>query len=786
MSKQFVLTFIFTAFSTLFGVSQHCKTYSYLEDIAHSHPSKLEQIKEKNKAFNSFLNGFVSPQTFLKSSCETSDYIIPVVFHILHQNGNENLSDDVITGQMQRLNLDFQALNTDLDDVLDTFKSHIGNPNFEFRLAKIDPQGNPTNGIVRYNTSQTNTPHNYYNSWTENRQWPREKYLNIYIGKNVGENTAGFTFLPAWVDNQPMSDAIFCSASYIGENDRTLTHEIGHWLNLDHLWGGSNSPGQPDNCQMDDGVSDTPLSIGWSSCTLEGESCGSLDNVENYMEYSFCSKMFTNGQAERMEALLNSSIAQRNNLYSINNLVATGVTELSTVSVSPDRKIICASDTLTLTDNSYYGVCERTWQADSSLFISEQQNDISLVYPYAGLYDIGIDVSNASDNLSADFNAFILVENPSEFWPPYLEDFESVNTLPSNRWIADYHNETTFQIHSSIGYNSSKSIFYDNFNHDISSKINLYSSAADLSGLTSAKISFNYAFAQQNTSNRDILRVLVSGDCGLNWTAVYYRVGSFLSTRDTLDNIAFLPADSTEWSSHQISVPSYLLNERFQIKFEFTPKGGNNLFLDNVHLFGTFDNTPTLHLPENLSDHVGQNVMLNWKSVDAANYYALEVDTALTFNSALLQQSTHPFIAPHPFSEDTEHALNNLQDSTWYFWRVRAIHNTDTSDWSETWSFLTSDSLTQNVVLPPSHVNETDLLDDQITIYPNPFLDHIIVENKAKEQLMISVYNNLGQKIEHRSITSQGQISTNLWPKGVYVFVFETKQQVRSVKKLVK
>ena len=99
-------------------------------------------------------------------------------------------------------------------------------------------------------------------------------------------------------------------------------------MNLKHPWGDSNDPGLPENCDMDDGVADTPNTVGWDHCDLNGASSGSpKDNVENFMDYSYCSVMFTKGQKARMIAALDTNIADRNNLWSPNNLIATGVAD---------------------------------------------------------------------------------------------------------------------------------------------------------------------------------------------------------------------------------------------------------------------------------------------------------------------------------------------------------------------------------------------------------------------------------------------------------------------------
>ena len=183
----------------------------------------------------------------------------------------------------------------------------------------------------------------------------RNKYLNVWVCEEAS-GAAGYAYLPGSVNNFGNSwlDGIVIQNSYTGSigtsntfRSRTLTHEVGHWLNLRHLWGGSNTPGEPDNCDMDDNVADTPWTMGWTSCNLEGESCGSLDNVQNFLEYSYCGRMFTEGQKTRMRTAALSSVAQRNQLSTTSNLIATGVEGDPLLCISQfntDRVVVCVKE----------------------------------------------------------------------------------------------------------------------------------------------------------------------------------------------------------------------------------------------------------------------------------------------------------------------------------------------------------------------------------------------------------------------------------------------------------
>ena len=274
-------------------------------------------------------------------------YIIPVVVHVIHNYGNENISYEQIDNGMQRINEDFQGINDDLSEVIPAFDSIKGFPNFEFRLATKDPDGNCTYGVTR-----TASP------WTENSgskvmplaNWDDKKYVNIYVVRSFDENmsfAAAYATKPGSGSDE-YGDYIFCKYNYFGDwntnNDtgptngnwarHTMPHEMGHFFNLDHPWGGSNSPGEDGNCSIDDGVEDTPPTIGTDGnevgCPLDQATCdGSLDNVQNIMDYSACAHMFTQGQSNRMLAAANSLAGNRWYLWQEDNLISTGTDDAS-------------------------------------------------------------------------------------------------------------------------------------------------------------------------------------------------------------------------------------------------------------------------------------------------------------------------------------------------------------------------------------------------------------------------------------------------------------------------
>jgi hypothetical protein len=267
-------------------------------------------------------------------------YLIPVVFHVIYNDTIDNISDFQIFNGLQLLNEDFRKLNADTTDIITPFKNIAADAKIEFRLAQIDPNGNPTNGITRTYTDSiefTNLWDAYYDSTGGIDAWPTDKYLNIRLVKKfAGIIAGGRGSGPSNLN--PQLQGIIITNNMIGDTGtspahaRVFTHECGHFLNLYHMWAYLGAVGDTANCSLDDGVSDTPNCFG-SSYTLGSpsglwaESCGTLDNVQNYMSYSgyFVPRMFTHGQVDRMHLALNSSVGARDSLHTYNNLIETGI-----------------------------------------------------------------------------------------------------------------------------------------------------------------------------------------------------------------------------------------------------------------------------------------------------------------------------------------------------------------------------------------------------------------------------------------------------------------------------
>lgn len=317
-----VLLLITIIFGLQVQAQNSCSHEKQRTKLYKEHPELAPNINKKHEKLEKFTREFRQSD----ASRANQNILIPVVFHVVHDNGEENISDAQIHEAMVQLNEDFSATNPELVDVHPNFETLVADVGFEFRLADLDPTGEPTTGINRIQSELT-----YNGSQIELKQmvqWNPTMYLNIWVvNSSDGGNGSAFAYYPADVEGSgSIYDGVVSSYWAVGRTEtavwthyKILTHEVGHWANLKHTWGDQSGNQSSDGCSYDDGVNDTPNTIGNTGCDTEAISCGTQDNVQNYMDYSNCSSMFTKGQSDRMIAALNSDVGGRSNLWTPEN-----------------------------------------------------------------------------------------------------------------------------------------------------------------------------------------------------------------------------------------------------------------------------------------------------------------------------------------------------------------------------------------------------------------------------------------------------------------------------------
>jgi len=302
---KFVL-FTFLLFGLTFSQNKKCTTKSTSISLNRSHHIKVNKIN------------LVS---------------IPVHFIIIHKPNEEigegrNLTNEQVYSQIDVLNEDFRKLNPSAGNTPEEFVLVAADCMIEFCLATIDPNGNPTTGITRYAYDSNQMGENYWEDViAPQTYWDPNFYLNIWVARLGGGND-GFAYMPS--DGVPdYLDGVVVKDKYVGRggsaqlpfNEGHLTtHEVGHWLGVDHTWDAWDDY----SCSIDDGIDDTPEQYEeyYDYPTYPQYSCGTSDMFMNFMDYvdDACLTMWTEGQKELMhEVILNYRNELLNNPYSCLN-----------------------------------------------------------------------------------------------------------------------------------------------------------------------------------------------------------------------------------------------------------------------------------------------------------------------------------------------------------------------------------------------------------------------------------------------------------------------------------
>lgn len=657
---QYLLLFILiVSFNFEIKAQFECGQAEAMNAWFQKHPEKKKQFDDLQMQKNNIVNS-------KKQTTSIPSYTIPLVFHIIHLNGPENISDAQVIDQVAILNRDYQKQNADTISVIPTFTNNIANVGFSFKLATIDPNGNCTNGIVRHYSSKTNWDVNNLNDFIYS--WPTNQYLNIYVVKSMNINATAYTFLPgSGVPN--FCDAIVTMHNMVGSfgtsqpaYSRVLTHEVAHWFDVPHIWGVSNQPGVV--CG-DDGISDTPITKGFSTCnTTTSNVCniGIYENAQNYMDYSPCKIMFTNGQAARMISTINSTIQGRDNISSSTNLLLTGVSGTIACNTLADfyvnKNINCATNSFTFTSLSQFGSTSGSsllWSFPGGVPSSSTNSVEVVTYTNPGVYPVTLTATGLNGVDTETKNGYITIYNsvgntnlPSDF------DFEGTS-LPNNINIINEQLDTvTWKLNSTLGANvTNKCIYINNFpdstnygNRDV-----FETPFYDFSNTTNVGLSYYYAYAKRYTSQADSFKVQYSLDCGGSWTNIIGipSINTMAVNSGGTLSAAFIPTPA-QWKQVNIS-PSllFVLNNKPSVKFRFFFKndyyvnGSNNIYIDQINLSGTvglneFENSLELQLypnPTNAATNIEYKTPLN----STTNILVYDITGRLVENSGLINNT---------------------------------------------------------------------------------------------------------------------------------------------------
>ena len=487
--------------------------------------------------------------------------------------------------------------------------------------------------------------------------------MNVWVCKSISSGdgitngiTLGYAYFPFEAASDPFIDGILIRSDCIGnigtaltnilatepaEFCRCLSHEIGHVMNLEHPWGLTNSPGV--RCG-DDAVSDTPLTEGYFSIcptgggnaqstspinyadTVKAEICDTTsksplhvvtENFQNFMDYSECSMMFTQGQQERVWATLNSDEAGRNNLWDTANLIATGVYTPPVAECTPvanfygNTCFVCQGSSVDFYDNST-NATPTGWDwtfTGATVNTSALQNPVvTFNTPYA--QTVSLTVSDSVGSSTQTQYGYIYVSPSwSNYSGTYSEGFEN-STEVNDNWLFynRFNDGINWQYTNAAALTGSGSLMLNCFQHTVynyeySPPLVLVppagafavwdaiSPSIDLSTTTAMTFSFNYSCATEAdaiSGVTDTLEVDYSLTCGATWVHMRYITGNTLTNAGNYSGF-YTPSVPSDWVIASTPVPS-ALDHKSNVRFRFRYISGaysNNVYIDNVNLTGT-------------------------------------------------------------------------------------------------------------------------------------------------------------------------------------------------------
>ncbi len=607
----------FISTQNLYAQLKRCAAYTVRAKEEQLHPDYAAKRAAFEKQFSNWL------QTS-SSAKKTDSIFIPIVVHVVWHNAKENISDAQVQSQIDVLNADYNSLNADTVNTPGYFKERHGKTNFYFRLAKQDADGLPTSGISRRYTENDSgfgiDDQIQYTSLGGEDPWDPAHYVNIWICK-FSINTFAYTYFPG---GSMRKEGIVCDYHYFGTTGtvkppynlgRTITHEMGHYFNLDHTWGPTDVTNYPD-CTDDDHVYDTPLqSVANYECpAFPHVSCipDSSDAYMDYMDYTDdpCMNLFTKGQVERMLAsyyIMSPGLAHSNALKE--PLLTKNDAGIKAILSPVENSFTCNAKIHPRIVLRNYG----SYMLDSVLVrysIAGQPSKIIIVnnlhltaYSLDTLKLPAIDIEGIGslkfiastqkpngledENSSNDKTTVVFNNNSSASATlPFNETFTS-NQFPPNGWSV-VNTDGYFTWAPTTGSQLSgyaPSIMMDNIEYpEKGEEDDLVMPAFNFTNANNPVLIFDHAFALYKFGRKksDTLKVNVSVNCGGTWQTVYYKGGLDLSTATNGTHGYFSPDSLSQWKRDTIDLKSFAGAGNVLIAFKNINGMDNLLYLDNI------------------------------------------------------------------------------------------------------------------------------------------------------------------------------------------------------------
>ncbi|MFM2224346.1 MAG: hypothetical protein RJA07_548 [Bacteroidota bacterium] len=823
MKKNLTLFFCFFAFMFVANAQTkkviRCATDEYYQNEITNNPALQQSYLAAAQQTRTIANNIIYTSKG-KAGNSVPQYIIPVVVHILYNTAADDLADSTVYTNLQRLNDDYRRTNFDTATTRNIFKSIAADTKVEFRLAVRDPNGNCTNGIIHKYTSATsfNTTNKMKsNSTNGDDPWNTSAYLNLWVC-TISGGILGYAQFPG---GTAATDGVVINNTAFGEKGaaqapydlgRTLTHEVGHWLNLYHTFQGGCAGMNAGNCassgQGDECCDTPPTSSANYGCPASQNTCNEsyagdrVDMTENYMDYTddACMNAFTIDQTARIQATL---MGVRNGL--VTSLGLTPVTGTPLLTVSNDT--ICNGGTVSVTAsgaNTYFWSPSKGLNSNSTATVIASPTVTTTYTVYttnttnhctAWAQDT-ILVLGASTNIAVSPTK-ICLGIPQKLtasggrnytWSPT----SGISNSTHDTVTAFFTTPTTYTIttHDTIGgiaCTASKNVF-----------INVNSLP-------------NISINKTAVCNGKATNITASGANTYNWNP---------STGLANPNVATVSATLTSPTSYIITGTnnSTGCSDTIHVNIAVNPNPNVTLNNSNVTICqgsstpiiangaNTYNWSPTA----NLSPSSGANVTASPISSQTYTVTGIASATGCSNTASIV-------VNVNPLPDATFTTSLNITDVTFtssifgstYNWSfgdgsANSTQASPTHTYTQNGNYTAcltitdnnscSDSTCQTIVITNVGINQPKLIVNNVSISPNPATDNCLLQFSLakKSTITIDVIDVLGRKIAAilskplAATEHQINIKTTDWASGIYFIKIQNAEGQSIVQKLVK